>query len=1080
MSNHAIPLDHISQQDIVSFFNNLTFIRGRNYYNEGRVLTVEVSDDRFTASATVKGSGNQKYHLGLGLYQKGSQTVLFSECDCPVGKNCKHVVATLLHLIHHGIETVSPLQAWFEQLEEHETDNDSLNSENNNDQLLYILIPKNDEWHVEFRKGKTNKTGVYTKGRLQRINEPHYISSWEYSAEEIKLFHLLAHKNGRGYGNYQYKLKGKSGDFALQQMLATGRCFLEDNRTPLKMNRELKELEYQWVENKNNTQKLQLMIDGNVQWHVIPTQPIYYFDTQKLQLSKLSTPITAEKLNILKTAPAVADGEIKRFSHQFLKHFPAKILPKTLLLEFAEVDTPLQTKLTLTMIPSSESRELQPVVEAQFIYAEYHFPVDYEQKDFSIIKKKARTVKVNRNLDEEMDAIELLESLDLYCIVHGQTLYGGNAEYAEPSSSFWTIGEMPNAVTEWVGLINSGVAQCREAGMIVEIADDFDLNIVEPDLVIDVDDEEDSGWFSMSLTAEVNEQQVELLPLIAAWLSQNREPDDDDELLLPSPYGGFIKLKASAIRPIISLIEELFSEKDDSLKVPFNRAMLLNELSAHEISLINGQRVKALADKLANFQGIEAVSVPKSINATLREYQHEGLNWLCFLKEYGFGGILADDMGLGKTLQTLTFIAKQQEDGKNQKGSLIICPTSLVGNWQKEAQKFAPSLNVAVCHGTGRRKLFKQLDEFDVVITTYPLITRDSEHYLDKAFDHIILDEAQLIKNAKAKSTQQINDLKAGFKLCLSGTPLENHLGELKSLMDFSLLGLLGNHQHFKKYFRQPIEKEGNSVRADELTRRISPFLLRRTKGQVMAELPEKMVIEQDIILEKDQRNLYESIRVAMEQRIRELFAQKGVAKSHIEFLDALLKLRQACCDARLVKLEQAQKVRSNAKLDWLTKHIPEMIAEGRKILIFSQFTTMLGFIEDELKQLNIPYSKLTGQTRKRQIQIDNFQEGDNPVFLISLKAGGTGLNLTAADTVIHYDPWWNPAVEKQATDRTHRIGQDKAVFVYKLIAEGTIEEKIKELQKHKQDIADSVLSGKKQSSWSGNADELLSLFKSE
>ena len=1069
MSNHAIPLDQISQQDIVPFFNNLTFIRGRNYYHEGRVLTVETSDDRLTASATVKGSGSEKYHLGLGLFNKGARTLLFSECDCPVGQNCKHIVATLLHLIHHGIETVSPLQTWFEQLEEYDIDHESLNNNNTSEPLLYILQPDKDKCRVEFRKAKINKSGRYTKGRLKQIGEPHYISSWEYSAEEIKIFQMLAHKKGRGYGGYEYLLKGTSGDFALQQMLATDRCFLGDDRTPLKMNRETKELEYQWIEKENNTQKLQLFIDGKTQWQIIPTQPIYYFDAQKRQLSKLNTPITVGKLSILKAAPAIADRELERFSDQFLKHFPAKVLPKTLLLEFVDVNEPLQTQLTLTMISTAEHTESQPVVRAEFIYGDYSFAVDDVQQDFSIIKEHARTVKVNRNLDQEMAVIDVLKGLDVYCLI--------NEGQPQSTFNYWTKGEMPDAITEWLGFINTGIAQCKAAGMIVEMANDFDLNITEPELVIDVDDEEDSGWFSMSLTAEINGQQVELLPLIAAWLSQNREPEDDDELLLPSPYGGFIKLNASAIRPIINLIEELFSEKDDSLKIPLNRAMLLNELSAHEISLINGQRVKALADKLANFQGIESVSVPNTINATLREYQHEGLNWLCFLKEYGFGGILADDMGLGKTLQTLTFIAKQQEQGQNEKGSLIICPTSLVGNWFKEAQKFAPSLKVAICHGTERRTLLNQLDEFDIVITTYPLITRDSEHYLDKTFDHIVLDEAQLIKNAKAKSTQQVNDLKAGFKLCLSGTPLENHLGELKSLMDFSLLGLLGNHQHFKQHFRKPIEKEGHVIRAEELTQRISPFLLRRTKDQVMAELPEKTVIEQDIILENDQRNLYESIRVAMEQRIRELFAQKGVAKSHIEFLDALLKLRQACCDARLVKLAQAQKVKSNAKLDWLQKHVPEMIAEGRKILIFSQFTTMLGFIEDELTALKIPYSKLTGQTRKRQIQIDNFQDGDNAVFLISLKAGGTGLNLTAADTVIHYDPWWNPAVEKQATDRTHRIGQDKAVFVYKLIAQGTIEEKMKELQKHKQDIADSVLSGKKQRAWRGDADELLSLF---
>jgi SNF2 family DNA or RNA helicase len=313
--------------------------------------------------------------------------------------------------------------------------------------------------------------------------------------------------------------------------------------------------------------------------------------------------------------------------------------------------------------------------------------------------------------------------------------------------------------------------------------------------------------------------------------------------------------------------------------------------------------------------------------------------------------------------------------------------------------------------------------------------------------------------------------------LALSGTPLENHLGELKSLFDFVLPGLLGTEQHFLQVYRRPIEKQGDSERAFALKQKIAPFMLRRTKSQVATELPDKTEILQLLELESDQRNLYESIRLVMETKVRELFLRKGVAASQIEFLDALLKLRQACCDARLVPIEQAQSVKHNAKLQWLRDNLPEMLEEGRKILLFSQFASMLNLIEQELEYMGISYSKLTGQTKKRQDQIDAFQRGETSVFLISLKAGGTGLNLTAADTVIHYDPWWNPAAENQATDRAHRIGQDKAVFVYKLIARNTVEEKVQKLQQFKQGLADQLFAGGKGQLWQGSAVDLLSLF---
>ena len=328
---------------------------------------------------------------------------------------------------------------------------------------------------------------------------------------------------------------------------------------------------------------------------------------------------------------------------------------------------------------------------------------------------------------------------------------------------------------------------------------------------------------------------------------------------------------------------------------------------------------------------------------------------------------------------------------------------------------------------------------------------------LTREFCFLILDEAQTIKNPRAKVSQMARALRAEHRLCLTGTPMENHLGELWSLFDFVQPGLLGPEKQFQRHYRTPIEKNGDGNRARALGRRIEPFLLRRSKDAVARDLPPKIQITEPIALDEAQRDFYDGIRLSMHRRVLEIIQSQGLARSHITVLDALLKLRQACCDPRLVNADAQTRAIPSAKLDWLTTALPELIAEGRRILLFSQFTSMLRLIETVVTGLSIPYCLLTGETRDRVAVVDRFQAGAAPLFLISLKAGGTGLNLTAADTVIHYDPWWNPAAETQATDRAHRIGQDKPVFVYKLIAQGTIEEKIMQLQADKHALVNQL-----------------------
>ena len=365
-----------------------------------------------------------------------------------------------------------------------------------------------------------------------------------------------------------------------------------------------------------------------------------------------------------------------------------------------------------------------------------------------------------------------------------------------------------------------------------------------------------------------------------------------------------------------------------------------------------------------------------------------------------------------------------------------------------------------VLHGGERADNFDQIATTDIVLTSYPLLVRDFDELSKHHWHALVLDEAQYIKNPKAVSSHCACKLKAAHRVCLSGTPMENHLGELWSLMRFLMPGFLADEKTFNNFIRKPIERDHSENAQLALNRRVSPLILRRTKDQVATELPEKTTLIHGIDLTAKQTDLYESVRAAMDKRVRDAISDKGLAKSHIIVLDALLKLRQICCHPQLLKSEAAQRVLESAKLEYLTQELlPTLLEEGRRILIFSQFTSMLALIEEHLDMEQIPFLKLTGQTKERANLVKKFQSGEVPVFLISLKAGGTGLNLTAADTVIHYDPWWNPAAENQATDRAHRIGQTKPVFVHKLVCRGTIEDRILELQKHKSALVEALLS---------------------
>jgi len=571
-----------------------------------------------------------------------------------------------------------------------------------------------------------------------------------------------------------------------------------------------------------------------------------------------------------------------------------------------------------------------------------------------------------------------------------------------------------------------------------------------------------SGSFSLELDIDIDGVRQPLLPILSRIVERggmDAAQVVDGELITTLGDGRIVKLPAERIRLLLTVMGDLIEAAGrltgDALVLPQGEAAMVLELEELlPTRWENAVAIEAYAEQFRGEPDIAPVELPTTFSAVLRPYQQHGVEWLQHLASHGLNGFLADEMGLGKTAQTIAHIAVEHAAGRLDRPALIVVPTSLIANWTAELTKFASHLRVAVLHGLDRHERRGQLGDIHVAITTYTVLARDIEHMRELAWHLVVLDEAQAIKSPDAKATRAACQLDTRHRLCLSGTPIENNLEELWSQFAFLMPGLFGERRTFARRFRTPIEQRGDDVRRAQLVRRIRPFILRRIKADVATELPPKHTILRRITLAPAQREFYETIRGTLYDKVRAEVAEHSLAASRIVVLDALLKLRQACCDPQLVKLPSAQQVKVSSKLDDLLGMLAEMIPEGRRVLLFSQFTSMLDLIKPKLAEANIRFVELRGDTRDRAEPVRAFQNGEVPLFLISLKAGGRGLNLTAADTVIHYDPWWNPAVEDQASDRAHRIGQTKSVFIYKLIAADTVEERIVELQQRKAELA--------------------------
>ena len=518
------------------------------------------------------------------------------------------------------------------------------------------------------------------------------------------------------------------------------------------------------------------------------------------------------------------------------------------------------------------------------------------------------------------------------------------------------------------------------------------------------------------------------------------------------------------------------------MQIPKYRAMYLDAAlkSSNKLSVEKNREFKGIVRNMKTIEDSDH-EVPETLKTVMRSYQKTGFLWLKTLRENGFGGILADDMGLGKTLQVISLLLSEQESceggAHGRRRSLIVCPASLVYNWKKELERFAPQLSARVIVGLAaeRARLVAQSAEGEILITSYDLLKRDAKLYQDMVFAIQVIDEAQYIKNPDTQAAKGVKGISAAFKLALTGTPIENRLSELWSIFDYLMPGFLYTYQRFRQEIELPIVTNGDEDKMKRLQRMIRPFVLRRLKSEVLSDLPEKLEENVYARLEGEQQALYD----AHAQRMKQLLSEKSDKEfqtEKLQILSELTKLRQLCCDPSLL-FEGYQG--GSAKLEMCMELLLNAVQGGHKILLFSQFTSMLERFAERLKSEGIRYYMLTGAVGKerRMQMVERFAQDDVSVFCISLKAGGTGLNLTAADIVIHYDPWWNVAVQNQATDRAHRIGQKNVVTVYRLVAEGTIEEKIVAMQERKQQLAEQVLSGDGMDSASFTREELLELL---
>ena len=1099
------------RKDVDHTFSKTIVVRGTDYLRMRRVLDAWYNDkgDLF---GTVQGTESKPYVVKISFQKVGRFVNLDTECSCPYGYQCKHAAALALHAIAHEVRKLQPgedalvvdkaislpqapevkvelalppeLVSWLHKVEIAAKSGTDWDPESNA-RVFYVLKVTTNASGVDIPT-VTPVTRTVLKsggwGSLIEFKNP-AIKSRTYP-KACTVFDcdvvndLDANAQRMNYERAEFRLDGKHGSRLIETIIRSERCIWEGG--PFLTLGKSKPGKIVWETGTKKT-AIRARVTFAGSGKVLYTPHPWYVDIQALQCGPLSFDMEPELASTLVQSGDVAPEYVEAVRDYL----------KSLGLTGNYLPTPTKSLHVRAPLPV-------PCLDVDFEACErdkdywtkqrISAPIAFAKLSFEYEGHKAVGDSADVRVFEGDEVVVFRRNPTAEAIAKD---YLTKAGWEDPKYSGWVIPKgreasfcmVPSDTTRLLEPIERVAAFAKNNGPKL-ISAGWKIHVDQsyrfvPDSEIEWNIGVDGGsgidWFEFQLGIKVEGKPYDLRPVLStlfkelgeagvpgASVARSRKSDD---FFVFGPDGQVIRLSRQRLSAILQPLVEIFGgavEWPDELKLPRS---LLSEAGAFRetieaagVGWKSNDELARLSNRFAAFDHLEPLPEPEGFSGELRGYQKEGLAWLQFLREYDFGGVLADDMGLGKTVQVLAHIQAEKNAGRLDRPCLIVAPTSTIPNWRRECERFVPNLTVLTLQGAGRSGRFSDLKDVDIALTTYPLLARDKGLLSGVSYHIIVLDEAQNVKNPATAAAKAARELRGRHRICMSGTPVENHLGELWSLFQFLMPGFLGTDADFKRRFRGPIEKQADVGARDKLSRRIRPFMLRRTKGQVVKELPPKTEIIETIEFDEAQRDLYEAIRMSMDEQVRSLIAAQGFEKSRFQILDALLKLRQVCCDPRLVKLASARSVTESAKLDRLLEMLGVLLEDGRKILLFSQFTSMLNLIEERLKADGIQWVRISGDTIDRETPVQQFQAGEVPLFIISLKAGGTGLNLTAADTVILYDPWWNPAVENQAIDRAHRSGQDKAVIVYKLVASGTIEEKMLEMQARKGDIARSIL----------------------
>ena len=1104
------------------------FTRGVSYFSKRKVLMSRwQGDDRIIGKAT--GSHGSVYSIDAMLIfgTDGGVSEVKGECTCPNGFNCKHVVAVLLDAAQmktneSGRSKTKPAQrseavtnlpgsvaVWLDQFGATNTQPSHPVATNPSQDQMFFVFSRNERGAAVITPFKcyVKKDGSIGRG-VQEYSSYRRDKDASITIDDAMILAQLGYYSTGLYPPSYHWPRGEALGTFLQMIVATGRAMAVTIHGPRLSWTEARSVRFEWRMNQVGDQELTAKdMDGNALL-VLPFPDPVFVDSEAAVIGFVKSDLSSESINMLANAPKIPAEAVDAVSEVLTTCADNIPKPKQVLVNTI---TDLAPAMRLRFFGHTRKERPQlyawcssglaqevvyPCIEALVTYGDHSVSEAGSGPDIRL-QKKGEISLIRRDHGEEVHLVQKLEEVAGYFGGWHPDFLNFSGRLAKPMKNAGIIfpgiaDDKEESLSSLFAFMVEGVPKLRELGWSIEIDESWPLHLYDGEGHFQtVMEPSGQDWFSLGLQLDVDGTPIDITPTIAQILKalpldlSGGLPDGFDlnsflcDLVLyqPLPDGRLVPITGERMTGFVEAFLELQGVTRFHQAEAGRALRLVEALDGCGAKWQGGPEFVALGKRLQSLSEIPDEAIPASLHAQLRPYQRTGFAWLKALSDNGFGGVLADDMGLGKTIQTLALLASRHLETQAEHPSLIIVPTSLVANWQMEAKRFTPELKLLTLHGGDRHDKFDEITNSDLVITTYPLINRDHEKLFAHEFDLAVLDEAQTVKNPASNIAKRIRDIKARQRIALTGTPIENNLTELWALYDWLIPGLLGDRKGFAAEYRRPIEKKGDAARQKLLSSRLRPFLLRRTKDEVADDLPPKTIINEVIDLSGKQAALYESVRSAMDKRVREALAQKGLAGSHITVLDALLKLRQVCCDPRLVKLDAATRVKDSAKLTRLMEILEELMSEGRKVLVFSQFVEMLRLIEHDVQSRGWSYAMLHGQTKDRPAEMQKFQEGDASLFLISLKAGGTGLNLTVADTVILYDPWWNPAVERQAMDRAHRIGQDKPVFVYRLCTSGTVESAIQDMQSRKQALSDGLFEGTNGGPMGLTEDDLMLFF---